>query len=465
MVSLTAQRWHTLLTEVTSPLNSNLPDTNHNYLAFSRLKADSIYIDSFSSSELAAGPVKKLRLKEIVFLSKRVLSAGSVPKETALGIAEGIEILAKAKLERMNSTGNKILRILARGLEYFLFGTFFGAHFGFTLKEYLDAPEKETAAALKYAKSLKAPFVPTPSGKIELATKDLQAYCELYCPGISVEQASGMIRNGQALVKEILIGNPVQRSKDLQESQRKLAEINWFLTYCALQKNQGSRSWSLAIEEGSKLYNFIMKCPGVYERSSSHYVGRSRRTTGISSLLMESSSQHGVDVKNNLMPAEKGTVLFEQIESLDGKKFLFFKPEYYGTQGWDLVLHALEFLKTQLQKILIQGSHDCMGLQREKVPDDTKKAFEALLQHIENNKADYDKPDLKKARNKAKLFGIAYMKSFIATLHNADAELNALSKAVSNTWESLDNLDKRTGREIYITATELDRFTSQPISL
>ena len=106
-----------------------------------------------------------------------------------------------------------------------------------------------------------------------------------------------------------------------------------------------------------------------------------------------------------------------------------------------------------------------MGLQREKVPDDTKKAFEALLQHIENNKADYDKPDLKKARNKAKLFGIAYMKSFIATLHNADAELNALSKAVSNTWESLDNLDKRTGREIYITATELDRFTSQPISL
>jgi hypothetical protein len=306
------------------------------------------------------------------------------------------------------------------------------------------------------------------------AAKSLSPYCQMYCPGISSNKAFELIRKGQILMREIL-NNDREASDDAKQAENELLQITWFLKYCALKKNQGAHEWSLAIEEDKKLYAFLMSAPGIYERASSHYVGRSKPSTGYSTWVTKSSSHYGVDIENELMPANKRTILFGLVDATpDGQKILFFKPENFGTQGpWDLLSHAIEFGESVGKKARAQGEDDLPGMQKERVPDNTKKAFTALLTHIQDNLDTYEpflskidpnkEIDLKKAMDLAKLWGIAYMYRFITVIGSSEGcprEFNKFSIAVKETLQSLDHLDKRTGKEIYLTKQDLDRFIS-----
>ncbi|HUD01269.1 MAG TPA: hypothetical protein VMR37_03015, partial [Rhabdochlamydiaceae bacterium] len=202
--------------------------------------------------------------------------------------------------------------------------------------------------------------------------------------------------------------------------------------------------------------------------------GGTEPTRNYSSYLMASSQHHGVDVHNDLMPAKKRTILFELVDTMSGSKhLLFFKPENFGTRTYeDYVMHALELGESLQRKSAANGGDDASGMQKERVPDAAKKAFAALLQHLQQNRAIYDPimkelPEvLAKALDFAKLYGIAFMFEFIRGIESQNecpAAFNTFSAPVKKTWESLDHLDKRTGREIYLTPEELAVFVEMKI--
>jgi hypothetical protein len=305
----------------------------------------------------------------------------------------------------------------------------------------------------------------------------LSAYCRLYCPGIDSHQAVELIQKGQLLMKGILSGAR-EPSRDHEASQLELAQLTWFLTWCALKKKQGAHeaSFAIEIEPDSRIYHFLTSAPYSYQRPSSHYMGRSERSRDYSSYLMASSQHHAVDVHNSPMPAKKRTILFELVDTMSGpKNLLFFRPENFGTRTYgDYAMHSLEFVESVQRKSGANGGDDASGMQKERIPDAAKKGFAALLQHLQQNRAIYDPIlsklpgiyDLTKALDFAKLYGIAFMFEFIRgieTQADCPREFKNFSDPVKKTWESLDHLDKRTGREIYLTPDELASFVSMDI--
>jgi hypothetical protein len=306
----------------------------------------------------------------------------------------------------------------------------------------------------------------------EQAAKSLSAYCDKYCHGLSSIQAKERILEGQKLL-QCIVNNPTfQASKDPKVVQAQLANITWFLMYTwGIDKKRGASEAAFVIEN-LNLYNFMMSVPAAYERTSTHFIGRSPETTRYSSYLPKSSNHHGIDIEEGLLPARKRTILFEKVDSpqfINPKlqQVLFFKPENWGTQDpLSVFQHSMEYVESVQKKSRAEGEDDAPGMQKERVPDNAKKAFIALLDHIRANTAytpilqglDTKIYDLNTALDKATLWGIAYMHAFInaiATQTNCPAGFKEAAQNLTNIITLLPHPDRQTGRELYITKEEL----------
>lgn len=314
------------------------------------------------------------------------------------------------------------------------------------------------------------------------AAKSLSAYCDKYCPGIYSAQAAEMIKAGQSLLRGIMTDKQ-KPSTNLEASQKELADITWFLKYCAFKKKQAFYEGTFMIEESGKLNSFLLASPGTGERAASHFIGRSPVNTKLSGYAMKSSLHHGVDVTNGLMPAQKRTILFELIEAFGGdEKPLFFKPENYSpfamtAYGYDLMMHGWELAESLRKKRFEKGADDLAGMQKERVPDDAKDALQGLIKHIEANNSLYERLlagldqkiyNLKEAMNKAKLWGIAYMYAFVSGIENTNdipQGFQAAAAPLKAIIASLDHPGKRTGREVYITKEEWQKFVFGDLQL
>jgi hypothetical protein len=308
----------------------------------------------------------------------------------------------------------------------------------------------------------------------EEAARSLIAYCDKYCDGLASSIAMERIKEGQTLLKKIHNNAMFTPDKDPQAAQTQLANITWFLMYTwGLQKKRGACEFAFVIEGtvGWNLYDFMKTIPKVYPRASSHFIGRSPKTKGALSYFTNSSAHLGIDIQEGLLPARKRTILFEMVDSPPfviselPKKVLFFKPENWGMQD-SILNHSREYLESVQKKSRAEGEDDAPGMQKERVPDNAKKAFIALLDHIRTNtaygpifkKLNPDVYGLNIAFDKAKLWGIAYMHAFInviETQSNCPAEFNAEIKGLKEIILSLPHHDRRTGRELYITKEEL----------
>ncbi|HUD02208.1 MAG TPA: hypothetical protein VMR37_07755 [Rhabdochlamydiaceae bacterium] len=307
-----------------------------------------------------------------------------------------------------------------------------------------------------------------------IATNNLTAYCNQNCPGISPSLAIEMVKRGQLLLREIQQKPLLSLSHDPEKAHRELANITWFLMHCALRKGQGFSEGTFVIEERGRLYSFLLS-QHAYLRASTHCVDRSPVNTGWTSYFKKSSLHHGNDVPNGLMPAQKRTILFDLIDPLNQNDItpLFFKPENYGTQGADLIGHSKDYILTRK---LVKPEDDIPGIQKEIVPRVAKQAFSNLLKHIQANlpvygpfleKLDPAIFDLSKASKKAALWGIAYMYAFMKGLEEQPSCLASLHEAASPLLEVLrayDNLDKRRGREVFLSEAEFNRFIAEEIS-
>lgn len=294
---------------------------------------------------------------------------------------------------------------------------------------------------------------------------DLYAYCKIHCSDITYPQAVALIKEGQQLMRKILRDQPCLPSQAIEESQKELAVINWFLMYYALTHDQGYYSGSCVIEENNKLLNFIRASRGTDTRICSHFIGRPH------------DDWYGVDVRNGLMPAKKRTILLGLVSTFSSaKKALFFKPENFSpflttAFGYDAAMHTYELGKSQVNRTR-KGANDMPGMQKERVPDSTLLAFQGLIDYLKNN-IDQFRPvlnnllviDLDKAIDHAKLWGIAYMDRFAKNIESSSSnpDLRLKIQTLKDTYRKLDNLENRTGREVYINSQQLDDFVHREL--
>ncbi|MBA2369487.1 MAG: hypothetical protein H0V82_10760 [Candidatus Protochlamydia sp.] len=283
---------------------------------------------------------------------------------------------------------------------------------------------------------------------------NLEAFCYAYNRDITPEEASKWIEQGEILLKDIISGNSSKMNQDPIEAEKETTALTWALMNVAIKKGDGFQQGTFVLNDPSNsIYSFLSTHPNHYSRPSSHYAGRSPKM------------QEGIDVFNQPLPAGKRTLLFSQVEQMDGSKVLFLKPENYSAdhkQIYDFTMHGYEFLAAQKNKVFYPGSDDLPNMRKERVPVEVLSAFNNFLEPLKNFKlenAELFKDPILQTENpekEAKLYGIAFMKPYVDAIAKLDiypAECDP--ETFYKTLVGMDHLDKRTGREVFIDISEL----------
>jgi hypothetical protein len=308
---------------------------------------------------------------------------------------------------------------------------------------------------------------------IEEAAESLTSYCTKYCGNMEPSVAQEWITKGQTLIKSILQGSHKPPS-DLNISQEELTSIGWFLMYMAIQKKQGFEEGTfMLMDPEERLFNYLENSKGVFKRASSHFVGRSPDNDDLSSLIFKSAKHSGLDILTGLLPADKRTLDFALIDLRNSKqkllyaKFENFSPNMSTANGYDFLMHGVEFIKAQATKRLQKGGDDLPGMQKERVPDNTKDAFGKVVDFLVKSQSNPTPFKLDTAKKEAQLWGIAYMYDLIENLKKDPIIKNPnLKKAIEDfdsTIKNLDNFEFRTGREVFISISDMEKFLKGPV--
>lgn len=306
----------------------------------------------------------------------------------------------------------------------------------------------------------------------EEATKRLDAYVARFGQGLSLEKARELIEEGKQLLRLILDGSIGSAEDCPRGAEEGIASLMWFLMQLALNKGQGHEEGAFVIEDHEdKLYHFLLKTKLTGDRPSSHFVGRSEPWGGLSNVLMSSSRHQGIDILNGLLPASKRHILFGKVDSpkfLTGEgappaQVLFIKLESFSPYtttgyGYDMTMHGAELCIAQYNKKFKPGSDDLPEMAKERIPAALLQQFYQLINALEEkskgSKELQEKLsglDLNSAKKMAKIWGISYMRHFIELMKRSAIEIEGPNIA----FEELDHRDRRTGREVYLTYSEL----------
>lgn len=311
------------------------------------------------------------------------------------------------------------------------------------------------------------------------ATSRLDAFLATWSHHIDPSEARAFIENGQVIMDHVLKGQLTSPADTPMGSEKAVTSLMWYLMTLAIKKGQGHDQGSFGIEDPQgRLYNFLLKAEGCGDRESSHYVGRSEATTGFSTMIMKSSRHKGVDVVSGKLPADKRHILFAQVDAntpgvanskggFDKEKILFIKLEDFSpfmttAYGYDFAMHGAELAVAQYNKAFLPGSDDLPEMAKERVPAATVKEFIAQVKNLDEvNLAEINQKMAARGFTEtpekgAKLYGIAYMTAFMQeagrlAIFPVELDVNKFFATLPN----LDHMDKRTGREVYLTSAEL----------
>ncbi|CRX39261.1 hypothetical protein [Estrella lausannensis] len=311
------------------------------------------------------------------------------------------------------------------------------------------------------------------------ATGRLDAFLATWSHHIDPTEAREMIDQGQELMGYILKGVVTNPAETPMGSEKAVTSLMWYLMKLAIDKKQGHDQGSFGIEDPQgRLYQFLLKAEGCGDRESSHYVGRSEATTGISTLVMKSSRHKGIDVVSGKLPADKRHLLFAQVDAntppLHGdasssakEKILFIKLEDFSpfmttAYGYDFAMHGAELAIAQYNKAFLPGSDDLPEMAKERVPAATVREFIAQVRNLDHvNLSEINQKMTARGfagepEKAAKLYGIAYMTAFMQEAGNlAILPIEFDPSKFFASLPNLDHMDRRTGREVYLTADEL----------
>lgn len=201
----------------------------------------------------------------------------------------------------------------------------------------------------------------------------------------------------------------------------------------------------------------LAKIDEAYERISSHF--------GKFMKLNDAQEQHyGIDISH--LPTHKQSLLFGHVDK--NQNIIFIKPESHGTMAIkDLLLHGASYLQSLLVKGIAffrggASDDDADEYRKERVPTlvlANFKAFNAMLCTQELMTAEH----AQFKSNEAQARGISYMDAEVTRCmaHVENAEIRALGELLLGMMKQYDHRDLRFGREVILTARELNFITQE----
>lgn len=388
-----------------------------------------------------------------------------------LTLLEGLEGIAQDLLRRYGSENADLFEKLSSAMQEFKKKVENNGNVFLTIVDVCKSMKEQGEVSFDLSESVCSPKSTT-QFTIEEARKRLDAYVTCFPGQPSLEVARKLILEGQLVLKGILDGSITSPEAYQDGAEQAITALTWFLMHIALKKGQGHEEGAFVIEDaGDLLYNFLMNAKATGERPSSHFVGRSPAWSGVAKVVMASSAHMGIDILNGRLPTHKRHLLFGKADSPQfivtnnqpPAQILFLKLESFSPYattgyGYDFAMHGFELCAAQFNKKFKPGSDDLPEMAKERIPAQTLKQFgvivDALLKlqttapQLENQ---LNALSLNNAKQMAKKWGISYMNHFMQLMTQQGITLDGMNLA----FEALDNLDRRTGREVYITSSEL----------
>lgn len=165
-------------------------------------------------------------------------------------------------------------------------------------------------------------------------------YVENHSSNISVQEAWQLVQEGYGLSHAISKGVSIEAN--IEKRLRQANAVVWYFMWRAsLARGHFTEGLFDLPDPQGYYWRFFLSLPGSYVRLSSHYTERTWY------------ADHGVDIfpeGGNVLPANKRTLLFNLISSVDGSLRLYLKPEDHGV-SWmlpqEFVKHTWDYLRSR----------------------------------------------------------------------------------------------------------------------
>lgn len=265
-------------------------------------------------------------------------------------------------------------------------------------EEIAVAAHQEPLEIIQESPPMESIEVPLNQQKATLNWQAFKEYVRKHCPGVSINKAKQHAHAGIDLIQKLRRGEQIN-----DPSEEQLRDFCWGAMLHAITKNEGFVEGTINIKDPDyRIFNFLFRIPSCYGRSSSHYP---HRAILIEEGKLKDNSHFGVDLDS--LPAQKGTVLFGKIDTLDKSHHTYFKMENYGANLniysdpnarkniWQLVPHTFEFLISGAKKLAPNFFGEVGGglnMRKEHLPGSDKKIIQNLIKEIQEQDHTFQAP-------------------------------------------------------------------------
>ena len=287
-----------------------------------------------------------------------------------------------------------------------------------------------------------------------------------YQLNVSKDFAKDNIQRGYGLLQTILDGNH-DGLTDRQTDGLDVVAVMWALYDAAAQKGQAYDQGSFMVEDrDGHLFQFLLGNHEAVARHSSHLHKASRLTQaghyGIDILgryqpgertWTPHSDDHPNFVQQNILPAQKGTILFIPMAA-DSRiglevRHVFIKMEDHGLRTWHgYANHAWDFITGTLLKL--KGGQEVA--RKERIDPRFTQAYQAMLEKLEDqhrSTLDPHAADLGLRVMRAQAVAVKGLPAGQEAHRRADAFIERVDAS------GLDHLNVRTGGEVVLPESEL----------
>lgn len=268
-------------------------------------------------------------------------------------------------------------------------------------------------------------------------SKDFKDYVTQHCPGFDVRQAMRLVHEGEEFVQAIQQGKSIID----EDPTAKLAPFMWYLMYQAVVSKEAFSQGTFVIKDpGHLLEKFFSQSKLCYRRWMSHFPSR----TTTDSLFKGGHNTFAIDVEQDGksgLPANKRTVIWSRLKTIEKGDYTFFKIEDWGFTGLFAKLrHTRDYLLIIPSLVVPSwfGKHYKNAYREEYLPPDIYKKYHTLMKSkgIKHTGRDVTK------------FGLSAIAHSLAPLAKKCDKSRELLSEIYKSYPDLRDVKVRTGREV-----------------
>ncbi len=250
----------------------------------------------------------------------------------------------------------------------------------------------------------------------------------------------GPWNDGKVILRKIFNNESIQG-----DYLKNVVQLFWHFYALCSTKGQSFERGTIRLEDkDNKIFNYISKCPGIYDRSgkikSSHFHE------------MPDMPKYGLDIPHELrrnlcFQDDKFHILFGQLQS----GTMFIKPEDRGINSIsDVMEHAYHLIGSMHRRFIAQGANDQSGIQCEHVPHNISSIWDQLLSEF-----GLDKDQVYINAKKHGLYKMLELINVDRFKQNLNGKQQQIINRFTQALEEYDNLHLRKGREVILSHEKL----------